>query len=221
MDVARALVEKALEHARAKGAVSIRATMPVVEPYVEAYRESGFVPVRKDFRINWDLRRAGGNGPLELLKTVEVSKRNVSDAVDLYVRSLMQFWDWRTEEHGGSHAVAESFRKGIERGEKWFLCLSENEPVGLTGMISDFYRPGWARFRGAYVDPDHRGRGVGLSVMSEAMRLARSMGQSWMTVYTFSYLDHLAPGAGLYLRSGGKIDGEYIQLQMPNVGSPR
>ena len=177
--------------------------------------------MRKDFRINWDLRRAGGLGPVEPRKTVEVSADRVSEATDLYLRTLAQIWDWRTEEHGGSEAVAESFRMGIDRGEKWFLCMSDNEPAGLTGMIPDFYQPGWARFRGAYVDPGHRGRRVGLSVMSEAMRLSRSMGQSWMTVYTFSYLDRLSPGASLYLRSGGKVDAESVQLQMPSIVSPR
>jgi len=34
-----------------------------------------------------------------------------------------------------------------------------------------------------------------------------------MTVYTFSYLDSLAPGALLYLKSGGRIESEYLQMQ--------
>jgi hypothetical protein len=31
-------------------------------------------------------------------------------------------------------------------------------------------------------------------------------------VYTFSYLDSLAPGALLYLKTGGKVEAEYLQL---------
>jgi len=56
--------------------------------------------------------------------------------------------------------------------------------------------------------------------MSEAMRLARSFGQNRMTIYTFSFLDRLAPGAGLYLRSGGMVDAEYVQLKLPVLASP-
>lgn len=220
VEIARALVQKALEHARAKGAVSIRATTPAVEPYVEVYREFGFAPVRKDFRITWELD-AGRQVIVELpLRVLEVSETNVATAADLFVRTLTPLWDWRTEEHGGPEAEALSFRNGLRRGEKWFLCLLNDEPVGLTGMMVDFYKPGWARFRGAYVAPENRGRGVGLSVMSEAMRLARSFGQNRMTIYTFSFLDRLAPGAGLYLRSGGMVDAEYVQLKLPVLASP-
>lgn len=39
-ELAKTLLKRALEQARAKGAVSIRATTPAVEPYVEAYREA-------------------------------------------------------------------------------------------------------------------------------------------------------------------------------------
>jgi hypothetical protein len=34
-----------------------------------------------------------------------------------------------------------------------------------------------------------------------------------MKVYTLAYLDSLAPGAILYLKSNGKIEAEYLQLQ--------
>ena len=49
-------------------------------------------------------------------------------------------------------------------------------------------------------------------MMSEISRIAKNLGQSKMVVYTFSYLDSLAPGALLYLRTGGKIEAEYLQL---------
>ncbi len=50
--------------------------------------------------------------------------------------------------------------------------------------------------------------------MSKAINFAKKLGQRRMTVYTFSYLDCLAPGALLYLRSGGKIEAEHLQLQL-------
>jgi hypothetical protein len=30
---------------------------------------------------------------------------------------------------------------------------------------------------------------------------------------TLAFIDHLAPGAILYLRSGGRIEAEYLQLE--------
>jgi hypothetical protein len=48
--------------------------------------------------------------------------------------------------------------------------------------------------------------------MSEIARVAKTLGQRKMVVYTFSYLDSLAPGAQLYLKTGGKIEAEYLQL---------
>jgi hypothetical protein len=44
---------------------------------------------------------------------------------------------------------------------------------------------------------------------------ARKIGQEEMTIYTFSYLDHYTPGAILYLKSGGKIESEYLQFEKP------
>ena len=52
-----------------------------------------------------------------------------------------------------------------------------------------------------------------MAIMREALSWAAKLGQRNMSVYTFSYLDSLAPGALLYLKSGGKIDSEYLQLQ--------
>jgi len=50
-------------------------------------------------------------------------------------------------------------------------------------------------------------------MMSQASSWAKKLGQDKMTVYTFSYLESLAPGALLYIRSGGKIESEYLQMQ--------
>ncbi len=49
--------------------------------------------------------------------------------------------------------------------------------------------------------------------MNEVSSWAKRQGQHKMTVYTFSSLDSLAPGTLLYIRSGGKIDSEYLQMQ--------
>ncbi len=213
-EIAEGLLAKALEYANSRGAKFVRATTPAIQPYVGIYKKRGFVPVRKDFRISWNIGEAIPSENTSL-KVEEVSEERSREAAQVFVTSLSPLWDWRTKEQGGPDAVADSFCEGLKRGERWFLCLANDEVVGLTGMISDYYKPGAARFRGAYVSPEHRGKGIGMAVMREALRLARKLGQSRMVVYTFSDLDCLAPGALLYLRSGGRIETEYTQLVMP------
>jgi len=48
--------------------------------------------------------------------------------------------------------------------------------------------------------------------MSAAPDKARQMGCKRLVVHTLAYLDALAPGAVLYLKSGGRIEAEYLQL---------
>ncbi len=211
--VAEQLLAKALDHTKSRASEFVRATTPAIEPYVGIYKKFGFVPVRRDFRISWDLTSLTPE-ETTALNVEEVSEGTSQDAARMYVNALTPYWNWRTEEHGGPEAVGESFRGGLRRGERWLLCSSDNRMVGLTGMIVDYYGPGEGRFRGAYVLPEHRGKGIGLAVMKEALNMAKRMGQHRLVVYTFSYLDCLAPGALLYLKSAGKIEAEYTQLSM-------
>src|SRR5439155_20498086 len=99
------------------------------------------------------------------------------------------------------------------RGERWLSGHVGKELVGFTGLIPDYYKVGDARFRGAFVLPEYRGKVFGRILMSEVSSWAKRQVQHKMTVYTFSYLDSLAPGALLYLKSGGKIESEYLQMQ--------
>jgi GNAT superfamily N-acetyltransferase len=211
--VAEELLERAIEYVESKTPEFMRATTPAVQPYVEVYRKHGFEPLRRDFRISWQTEDVPyADDPT--IETKEVSDDTRNDASGLFVRSLSPIWDWRTEEEGGRVAVAESF-KAETRGARWILANLDKGPVGLVGIIPDYYGTGVGWFRGAYVAPEYRGRGIGSTLMSEIARLAKKLGQRKMIVYTFSYLDSLAPGALLYLKSGGKIEAEYLQLSRP------
>jgi len=212
-EIAGALLTRALNYAKSSSAEFIRATTPAIQPYVSIYKKHGFVPLRRDFRISWEIGQTTGEGKVHL-RVVEVSEETSREAAQVFVRTLSPIWDWRTEEQGGPARVADSFLEGLMRGERWFLCHEDGNIVGLAGLIPDYYKSGEARFRGAYVVPEHRGKGIGLAVMKEALSLARKMGQHRMVVYTFSNLDCLAPGALLYLRSGGRIETEYTMLAM-------
>ncbi|HEV2119806.1 MAG TPA: GNAT family N-acetyltransferase [Candidatus Bathyarchaeia archaeon] len=142
----------------------------------------------------------------------EVSDETMDTASSLLFQASSPYWDWRTEEESGKLAVSESFKEESSHGAKWILARLNKEPVGLVGIIPDYYEPRIAWFRGAFVLPEHRGKRIGSTLMSETAKRAKNLGQRKMIVYTFSYLDSLAPGALLYLKTGGKIEAEYLQF---------
>lgn len=214
IEIAQRLLGRAIEFAESKRFEYLRSTTPAIQPYVDVYKALGFRPIRRDFRISWDLQNSPGLVGKEI-DLQEVTNQNMEMAAGIFIRSLDPFWDWRTEEQGGREAVARSFELEPGRGAKWMLALSRGEVVGLTGLIPDYYNAGEGRFRGAFVVPEQRAKGLGMAIMQEALSWAGRLAQRKMTVYTFSYLDSLAPGALLYLKSGGKIDSEYLQLQKP------
>jgi GNAT superfamily N-acetyltransferase len=209
--IAERLLARTITYVESKGPEFLRATTPAVRPYVEVYRKFGFKPLRRDFRISWQIDDVPDTEDPQL-ETEEISDDAMDSASSLFVRASSPYWDWRTEEEGGVVAVSESFKEDKSRGAKWIIASLGKEPVGLVGIIPDYYEPGVAWFRGAFVLPEHRGKRIGSALMSEISRSAKSMGQRKMIVYTFSYLDNLAPGALLYLKSGGKIEAEYLQL---------
>ncbi len=209
--IAERLLARAITYVESKGPEFLRATTPAVRPYVEVYRKFGFKPLRRDFRISWQIDDVPDTEDSQL-EIEEVSDEAMDSAGSLFVRASSPYWDWRTEEEGGIVAVAESFKEDRSRGAKWILARSDKEPVGLVGIIPDYYEPGVAWFRGAFVLPEHRGKRIGSALMSNISKFAKNISQRKMVVYTFSYLDSLAPGALLYLKSGGKIEAEYLQL---------
>ena len=206
------LLGRALEYVETKKPECLRATTPAMQPYVDVYKSFGFKPVRRDFRIGWDLKKTALSSSSEL-DMLEIDDKLAREIGPVYVESVRPYWEWRIEEQGGQEAVAENFREWIKNGEKWLSGYVGRTIVGFTALMPDYYDGGEARFRGAFVLPDHRGKGYGRMLMDEAIEWARKLGQNKMTVYTFSYLDCLAPGALLYIKSGGKIDSEYLQLQ--------
>ena len=206
------LLSRALEHVEAKKPEFLRATTPSAQPYVDVYKSFGFKPIRRDFRMTWNLGEVSIT-PNKQVEIKEMTEKTASDLADVFVESIKPYWDWRIEEQGGEDAAIENFREGLRKGERWISGSVGKEIVGFSGLVPDYYRPGEARFRGTFVLPKHRGRGLGRIMMGEAEDWARKLGQKKMTVYTFSYLDCLAPGVLLYIKSGGKIESEYLQLQ--------
>ena len=213
VDAVEKLLSRALEYAEAKKPEFLRATTPSTQPYVDVYKSFGFKPIRRDFRITWDLGKSFTTQANKEIQIAELTEKAAKEAANDFVESLKPYWDWRIEEQGGKEAVADNFLAGFHKGERWLSGSIGKQPVCFGGLIPNYYGPAEGRFRGTFVVPKHRGRGIGRTVMSEAEVWARKLGQIMMTVYTFSYLDSLAPGAMLYIKSGGKIESEYLQLQ--------
>jgi N-acetylglutamate synthase-like GNAT family acetyltransferase len=212
LGIVERLLSRALEFTETRKPEYLRATTPSIQPYVDVYKRSGFKPLRKDFRITWDLTQTR-NSTNAVFAVNEVTDRTAADMSKVFVESLHPYWDWRTEEEGGEDAVARNFIEGRKKGERWLHAHNGTRTVALFGLIPDYYSSGEARFRGAFVVPEHRGKGYGAMMMNAGVDWAKKLGQRKMTVYTFSYLDYLAPGALLYVKSGGKIESEYLQLE--------
>ena len=211
-DLVEKLLGRALEYVESKKAEFLRAITPAIQPYVDVYKSFGFKPLRREFKIIWDLRDSVHSAS-KRVEINEVSEKTVKAIEERFAESLRPYWDWRTEEQGGNEAVAHTFRDGLKRGERWLSGHVGEELIGFTGLIPDYYRAGDARFRGAYVLPEYRGKGYGRILMNEISNWAKGQGQNKMTVYTFSYMDSLAPGALLYIKTGGRIESEFLQMQ--------
>ncbi|MEM1582172.1 MAG: GNAT family N-acetyltransferase [Candidatus Bathyarchaeia archaeon] len=87
----------------------------------------------------------------------------------------------------------------------------DDKIVGVTGVASRHDRDE-AAFLGVMVLPQYRMKGIGWALMKAALNKTRQLGYRRLIVHTMAFLDSLAPGAILYLKSGGKIEAEYLHL---------
>jgi N-acetylglutamate synthase-like GNAT family acetyltransferase len=209
--VAQKLVANAVQHGETNHAAYLTAFVPAVQPYVDVYKSAGFNPVRRSIRINWELTEH----PIERTEaqTKELSKEFANDAADVWVEGLRPYWDWWIEEQGGSEELKSWVRESVGTEPGWIGGFLDEKLVGLAILRPDAYGPGMARFNGAYVLPKFREKKIGSALMNATIRVAHRLQQKGMKVYTLAFLDHLAPGSLLYLKSGGKIEAEYLQLQ--------
>ena len=92
-----------------------------------------------------------------------------------------------------------------------------DEPLFLQMQIQAFKGLEYLRVKRDSMEhtrfPEFRKQGIGSALMNATIREAKKRNQNTMRVYTLAFLDHLAPGAVLYLKTGARIEGEYLQLQ--------
>lgn len=211
MSTGKKLIEKALTCAKSKNAEYVKASTPAVEPYVDLYKEMGFNPVRRSLRIAWDLEKCETRESKIMSK--ELSSESANDAAEVWVRGLRPYWDYWIEEQGGPEPLEAWVKESVVKRQGWIGAFVDEKLVGVSILRPDYYGPGEARFNGAYAIPESRKQGIGSALMVATIRQAKKQNQKTMRVYTLAFLDHLAPGAVLYLKTGGRIEGEYLQLE--------
>lgn len=213
------LVQTAVAYADARGYEYLKATTPAVQPYVETYVKSQFIPVRRTLRLAWDLNSVfeGRKQPITLR---ELSKDDAGKVGEMIVEGHLPYWDWWFEEQGGAGVKDWPARFGFPLGN-WLGSIHQEKISGLAGFLPDAYGPGEARLECFCVLPAFRSMGIGSALLSETLVRAKQSGQRKLVIYTFAYLDSLPPGAVTYLKSGAKIEGEYLQLQKAPADFPQ
>jgi len=211
-DLAKRMVAKVLENLEAGQLKFLKASTPSVQPYVDVYKSLGFEPVRRSLRIIWDLAKVPSKP--SRFETRELDKDSADEAANVWIEGLRPYWNYWIEESGGPDEIKAWTRLSVTtKSQTWIGAFDNKKLVGLAMIRPDSYGLGEARFNGAYALPDFRGRGIGSDLMNAVLREAKRLNQHTMRVYTLAFLDHLAPGAVLYLKSGGKIEAEFLQLE--------
>jgi N-acetylglutamate synthase-like GNAT family acetyltransferase len=211
LQIVDGLIKVAVNYASSKQPKLVKAVTPAVQPYVEAYQRFGFKPVRRILRIGWDLRETfEAKLPSSAVTVTEVREEHMDEASSAFVEGLLPYWKWYIEEGGGD----ESIKKRVAEWMRQFPHLAAKAGERIVGVVGVFPRLGGdeAAFSGVIVLPEFRRKGIGSVLMDAALDKARQLGCQRLYVHTMAYLDSLAPGAVLYLKSGGRIEAEYLHL---------
>jgi len=211
LEVSEVLIQTAVANVETKGYEYLKATTPAVQPYVDAYEKLQFTPVRRTLRLAWDLNNRFERS-IHPTEVREVSKDDADRVGEMIVEGHLPYWDWWFEERGGAGVRDWPRRFGFPVGT-WLGSIHEEKLASLAGFLPDAYGPGEASLECFCVLPEFRGKGIGSTLLSEILDRAKRVGQRKLVIYTFAYLDSLPPGAVTYLKSGAKIEGEYLQLR--------
>ena len=205
------LIQAAVNYAFLKQPKLLKAVTPTIQPYVEAYRRYGFQPVRRILRIAWDLKKAPEVKDASHTATVtEIHENHIEEASNVFVYGLKPYWNWYIEEGGGDEPTRKRVTEWM-RQQIFLAARVHGKIAGVVGVMQATGSDEAATF-GVIVLPQFRRKGIGSLLMKAALSKAGELGCNRLHVHTMAYLDALAPGAVLYLKSGGRIEAEYVQL---------
>jgi len=204
------LIDAALEFSASRHPKLTKAVTPTIQPYVDAYKRFGFKPVRRILRIAWDPIKVPEKQPTSRIIVDEIAEEDIEEASHVFVEGARPYWDWWIDEEGGIQTLRKRAAEWL-RQSKGLVARVDNRIVGYTAVVPHPERRG-AGFHGVLVLPEFRMKGIGSALMNAALNKATQMGYKRLAVHTLAYLDALAPGAVLYLKSGGRIEAEYLHL---------
>ena len=211
LETGEELIRRSMAYVEERGCEYLKATTPAVQPYVDLYKKFGLSPMRRSLRLAWDLDRSSSKA--ESPGGIRELSMTDRDSVEKMVKKAhLPYWDWWLEERGGKTVRDWAGKFGFPEGT-WLGAIRDEKLTGLAGFSPDAYGPGEARLTCFCVLPEHRGAGIGSTLLSETLNRARQAGQRRLVIYTLGYLESLPPGAVTYLKSGAKIEAEYLQLQ--------
>lgn len=209
--VVKSLIEAALDYANSRKCGMVKAVTLTIQPYVDAYRRLDFKPVRRILRIAWDpIKIAEERHENKKATLVELSEDDADQASHVFVEGLQPQWDWWVNEKGGKELLLKEFANSM-RQSPWLAARVGSKIVGVAS-VTPRSEKGEAWFSGVAVLPSFRMSGIGSMLMSAALKKTRQLGCKRLVVHTVAYLDALAPGAVLYVKSGGRIEAEYLHL---------
>jgi len=208
--VVDSLVDTALRFSASKRCRLLKAVTPTIQPYVDAYKRAGFKPVRRILRIAWDPIKLPEERVEHGMAVSEIANGDINAVARVFVKGAKPYWDWWIEEEGGSETLQKRAADWIRQSEG-FVAKVNRKIVGYTAVVPHPERRE-AGFHGVLVLPEFRMKGIGSALMNAALNKATQMGYKRLVVHTLAYLDALAPGAVLYLKSGGRIEAEYLHL---------
>jgi N-acetylglutamate synthase-like GNAT family acetyltransferase len=209
--IVNSLIEAALDYTTSRKCATVKAVTLTIQPYVDAYQRFGFRPIRRMLRIAWDPIRIPEEKHEDRKVTVaEISEHDVDEASNVFVEGLRPYWDWWVEQKGGKELLMKEFANSM-RQTPWLAARVDNKIVGVTGVIPRSEK-GEASFSGVAVLPSFRMSGIGSMLMNAAINKTIQLRCKRLVVHTLAYLDALAPGAVLYMKSGGRIEAEYLHL---------
>ncbi len=185
---------------------------------ISVLTDLGLQPVRRILKIMWSLDKPLGQSPeRQGVKVVRVTEELVDMVAEAYLEGLETHWDWWIrEEAGGREEALRAFKEWMRRS-RWFVALYKGKVVGAAGFTPHPDIEGVARFSGVAVRPAFRMKGIGRAIMGRILREARRAGFRRLVVYTVSPITGLAPGATLYLKTGGCVKAEYIHFYSQGI----
>jgi N-acetylglutamate synthase-like GNAT family acetyltransferase len=205
------LIQAAVNYTSLKQPKLLKAVTPTIQPYVEAYQRFGFQPVRRILRIAWDLTEPPEVKDASLGAIVtEIHEDHIDEASNVFVEGLKPYWDWYIEEGGGDEPTRKRVAEWM-RQQAFLAAKVHGKIVGVVGVMQ-MTGSDEAATSGVIVLPQFRRKGIGSLLMKAALSKAGELRCKRLHVHTMAYLDSLAPGAVLYLKSGGRIEAEYVQL---------